>query len=552
MKKLSLLNILFLLFFSASVYAATAAAPTLPQVYITTTYSAPTGGTCNASNTAEFTACLASAALDSTIVLTAGTTYIAPADNGWVLPNKTTGSGWIYIISSNLANLPEGTRVGPSDASDMPKLEPYGSGANRVFTTATSAHHFRLAGLEIRADTGETNSALMILGPEYDDDADDTTIENNITIDRCYVHGDATVGSVRGIWFSVAYGAVIDSYFTDFMSSGQDTQTIWAYETPGPLKIVNNYLAATGENIMFGGTDNDAADLIPQDIEIKRNHFIKPLAWKDAGWVVKNLLESKMSLRVLVEGNIFENDWHEDQDTSINLKSEDQDGGGNNAWAETRDWTIRYNKIINVGNVIKFYPQGDNPGVDANTISFNNNLVIVNATEQTSWAIYNHAVDNISIYNNTFVNANAAKRSIYMENYLGTGVGFDFLNNIIPIGAGMRADGYVAGTASFAALYPGGYLVEKNAIIRSGGDPGGYPANNFWPVDTAAIGFVNYTGDEDGNYRLASGSTYENAGTDGKDLGADIDALEAALAGEEDTPSTIIKKIMNFFRRLRG
>ena len=34
-----------------------------------------------------------------------------------------------------------------------------------------------------------------------------------------------------------------------------------------------------------------------------------------------------------------------------------------------------------------------------------------------------------------------------------------------------------------------------------------------------------------GNYRLGPASPYKNAATDGKDLGAAIDALEAATAG---------------------
>src|SRR5207244_12594164 len=55
-----------------------------------------------------------------------------------------------------------------------------------------------------------------------------------------------------------------------------------------------------------------------------------------------------------------------------------------------------------------------------------------------------------------------------------------------------------------------------------------YPADNFFPATLADVGFVDLAG---GNYRLAASSPYKGAGTDGKDIGADIDAVDAATAG---------------------
>ena len=55
----------------------------------------------------------------------------------------------------------------------------------------------------------------------------------------------------------------------------------------------------------------------------------------------------------------------------------------------------------------------------------------------------------------------------------------------------------------------------------------GYPGN-FFPATDAEVGFVDLSR---GNYRLGPASPYKNAGTDGKDPGAAIDALEAATAG---------------------
>src|SRR2546427_11300855 len=54
-----------------------------------------------------------------------------------------------------------------------------------------------------------------------------------------------------------------------------------------------------------------------------------------------------------------------------------------------------------------------------------------------------------------------------------------------------------------------------------------WPAGNFFPASLDAVGFVNRTG---GGYHLSATSPYRNAGTDGKDLGADIDAPNEATA----------------------
>jgi len=42
---------------------------------------------------------------------------------------------------------------------------------------------------------------------------------------------------------------------------------------------------------------------------------------------------------------------------------------------------------------------------------------------------------------------------------------------------------------------------------------------------------VSYNNGQGGNYQLLPGSPYKNAGTDGKDLGADFNALRTAIAG---------------------
>src|SRR5205085_8881526 len=62
------------------------------------------------------------------------------------------------------------------------------------------------------------------------------------------------------------------------------------------------------ENIMFGGAFASIPNLVPSDIEIRRNHITKPLSWKaneptyaGKAWTIKNLLELKNAQRVLID-----------------------------------------------------------------------------------------------------------------------------------------------------------------------------------------------------------------------------------------------------------
>ena len=107
---------------------------------------------------------------------------------------------------------------------------------------------------------------------------------DHIVFDRVWMHGTANDETTRGVYLSgTTYMAVVDSFFTDFHCAQRgfcsDAQSISgaAGSLPmGPYKIVNNFLEASGENILLGGA---AATATPADIEIRRNHLFKPMTW---------------------------------------------------------------------------------------------------------------------------------------------------------------------------------------------------------------------------------------------------------------------------------
>ena len=76
---------------------------------------------------------------------------------------------------------------------------------------------------------------------------------------------------------------------------------------------------------------------------------------------------------------------------------------------------------------------------------------------------------------------------------------------------------------------------SNNALVAtpSAFPPSKWPVNNLFPTTINDAGFVNFNNGNGGNYELQANSPYTNKGTDGKDLGADIVGLNAALANVE-------------------
>src|ERR1700751_3366821 len=86
---------------SAHQSAFAAALPDAPKTF-DTAYAAPGGATLHVGAGGDLQAVLDRAQPGDTIVLEAGATFTGP----FTLPNKTSGSGWIYVVSSKLQSLP--------------------------------------------------------------------------------------------------------------------------------------------------------------------------------------------------------------------------------------------------------------------------------------------------------------------------------------------------------------------------------------------------------------------------------------------------------------
>jgi hypothetical protein len=78
-----------------------------------------------------------------------------------------------------------------------------------------------------------------------------------------------------------------------------------------------------------------------------------------------------------------------------------------------------------------------------------------------------------------------------------------------------------------------GFSFSHNALI---GVPASYPASkwpagNSFPSSATVVQFVTYKNGNGGDYHLLASSPYNNAASDGKDIGADMNALQSAISG---------------------
>ena len=446
----------------------------------------------------------------------------------FTLPNKN-GNEWVTIrtkIPDGVFPSP-GTRVNPSHASLMPIIE---SSSLSALSAAAGAHHYRFIGIQIRPRSGAFLYNLVTLGLNEDSVE---ALPHHITFERCYVHGDPKVGGRRGIALNSRYTAVVDSYLADFKEQGADSQALAGWNGLGPFAILNNYIEGAGENLLFGGADPSVRNLVPSDIAIVGNRFAKPLAWKigdpsyaGVPWTVKNLFELKNARRVLVDGNVFEYNWpHAQNGFAILFTPRNQDGSA--PWSMVQDVVFSRNIVRHTGSAVNILGTDDNnASQQVKRISIVGNVFEDIGGPKWSGAgrlfqLLSRTAD-VAIDHNTAFHAGDV---IAAEG--GPHLGFVCQNNLTPnnqYGVG-GAGTYGHPLQTLSTFFPAALFI-KNVLV--GGMAQQYPPNNFFPATWAEVGFVDFGG---GNYRLLRTSPYKNAGTDHKDVGADIDALDAVTTG---------------------
>jgi hypothetical protein len=551
----------------------------LPRVYISSALAdtpAP-GAIQSVSTAASLQSALNSAKCGDTISLQAGNTFTGT----FVFPSKPCDDNhWIIIRTSapNSSLPPEGTRLTPcyagvaslparpafscpSTKNVLAKLAYDQIGSGPV-VLANGANHYRFIGLEITRTKPKVPVYNLIINAK-------NGTSDHIILDRVWAHGTAQDETTRGIILSAnTYVAIVDSYFSDFHCvaiSGAcgDSQAIaggLGDSAMGPYKITNNFLEAAGENVIFGG---GPATVVPADIEIRGNHIFKPLTWMKGSpnfvggrdghpFIVKNLFELKNGQRVLVEGNVFENTWGGFTQIGFAMLLTPKNPGTCSV-CMVRDVTLRYSTFSHTGAAMQIgnglsdngfaAEEGSHysihdvvfddlfyPGCTAcNGIMFQ---ITSSPTAAGHFWLHDVSINHVTVATNRASGGWAIAGPVGQQN-------FAFSNSIVDSGASANVN---AGGGAVQCYFGKGVMVGvldscwahysfTNNVVMNAPNTKTWPAGNFVVANPSSVGFVNWKGGVGGDYRLSASSPYRGKGSDGKDPGADIDAVIAATGG---------------------
>jgi hypothetical protein len=484
---------------------------------------------------------------------------------------------------------PEGMRISPAWGGVASLLgrpayaQPPGGAAKLMATIVVRPEigvefgdHYRFIGIEWVPMPGRKIARLLF-----------TNGGDHLVFDRNWIHGDdsAELGHGLGVKGST-YVAVIHSYFNSFTCTARtgtctDAAAIGGGNGDQPtraLKIVDNFLESSGENMLFGGA---AATIRPEDIEIRHNHFFKPMFWnpnspdhKEPTPIVKNLFELKNANRVLFEGNYLENSWGGFSQVGPAIVLTPRNNL-NKATGEVTcpdctvsNITIRYVWVRKVNQVLQIATPFDKvKPAPADSFSIHDLIaegLLYPECGQACGGAINHlsgppggspkdsALHDVTIDHITFLSMQPTKDLAILGGApLTDSAGpqtynINWTNTIADVGQyGLWPMG---GTPDWnCSNFPGatpktrigacwkGSSAFRGNVLAGGdsirGQKSEWPEGNSIVGNLESVGFVKLNHGLDGDYHLATTSKLKGKATDGRDPGADVDAVLDAVKG---------------------
>ncbi|HWZ81664.1 MAG TPA: hypothetical protein VNW47_03520 [Terriglobales bacterium] len=511
-----------------------------------------------------------------------GDTLLLAAGSSWEvtdLPSKKCDDQHYITVRTDVpdAKLPsEGTRISPAWAgsAQLPGRPPYtqadGGPAKLMATLIVRrpsgvivGDHYRFIGIEWTTDPSANIGRLI-----------STEGADHIIFDRNWIHpaDGAEVGKGVGMIQGARVIAVINSYLSGFnciARSGKCTDASAVgggngNNPTGTFKIFNNYLEASGENILFGGS---GATVNPTDIEIRRNHLFKPMVWKDDApgykaspkgdpFIVKNNFELKNAQRVLFEGNLLENSWGGFSQTGFSVVLSPKNQNDRCPKCQVTDITIRYSRIRNVAGVIEIqnglsktggesagggrYSIHDVIADDIHDEDYKGHgafLTILSNAPPVHDVWFDHVTAFVPGPVVTIKSVDAKIDNFRITNSVfSTG---DRRPSIASAGGGQgncASKTQKMGASTVLEACFSNYKFDKNLVIGGNGWPSGTisPSEGSAAIRELKNGIArNPRLCRDKSVGCSKASPGASAASDGKDMGADVDAVEAATAGVE-------------------
>ncbi|MBV9929270.1 MAG: PKD domain-containing protein [Acidobacteria bacterium] len=500
------------------------------------------------------------------IVLAQGGVYTLTSA---LVAKQKVDSGWILVRSAGTSNASwpaANVRVGSSQSSLMAKIRVTSGNHSALLTQAgVSVQHYKFWGVEFYSSQTSSGLGLVVLGDTAGDGSaaaglyqdSESKAPRYWIFDQVYVHADPSAAKqcIRGLYLNSSEATVSNSTVDEFKSENQ-SQGITIVNGNGPLMVLNDYVAATGENIFTGGAMPVIAAVAPR-YTVWGNHVVKYAKWdaRDASyigsslsstnWDVENLLEFKTAEQSIIDGNVFDRSWVQGTQPGEALNFNNIVGGGT---GRKMEWLqVSNNKFLNVGQGVgTLRPRDDTPGVVGRWFLFENDLFYKvgeildseyrgRGSEGKGFRL----LGPIGLWLN-HVTMDSLSTPFEMWTMNETAGGIAKLQEVFIFNSHFRHNSYgfwgvAFGTQGFANM-AGEYLMRENTVVGldfASASASQYPSDggtNIYSVTDAnyTSQFTNYAG---GDLSIVSGSPSYHAGTDGKSHGIDAAALSANTAG---------------------
>lgn len=245
-------------------------------------------------------------------------------------------------------------------------------------------------------------------------------------------------------------------------------------------------------------------------------------------WTVKNLLELKNARNVVVEENLFENNWAGAQGGyAIVLTPRNQNGAC--TWCVVEHVAIQRNIVRNVAGGINILGRDDlAPSQQTNRILISRNLFTVSTRmggsgwfllmgNQPSYVVIDHNTIDADGTTLLYVYGGGSSAILPVQ-------GFQFTNNAARHSLyGINGAQVSFGNQILTAFFPDS-VVAGNWL--QGGDPNRYPAGNYFDGQFTEA-FTNLAA---GDYSAVAGGPLANRATDGTNIGADAPGLATTIS----------------------
>lgn len=485
----------------------------------------PTGTVVTVPSGGNLQAAIDAATAGTTIVLDPAGTY-----SQITLRNKGPLTTPITIKSST--TLAIGVRV--TAATPLPKI--VSNDGLAPIRAEQRASNYVLDGLAPQPVAGNGGMALVEFG------SDSATLSTDqpdaIVLQHMKILADPTIGGKRGIAAQTRTFTLRDSYIAGFKWIGQDSQGFAAWNGPGPYTIENNYVEASGENILFGGADARSPANQPRNVIIRGNYVTKPVAWKaNASIQVKTGIEIKDALGVLIENNTVENTWHSAQNGYLLLLTPRNDNG-TAPFTQVRDVVVQWNVFRHGAAFAQVLGEDDiagRPSARTINVKFSNNLVY--DIDAVKWGEAGHYVPLFLVIGGPQSVDIGHVTALYSTPNSNTQSGVSASIELEPSGPHQyKADGF---SVHDSILSEGRYTIfgpaGQGRTALNGEAPNAILQDTLF-IRNAPADVVNYGPDT--NYVSNVGETVVDPGfkplktyatTDGKPIGVDLAVLRARI-----------------------